>query len=88
MLERGKKRILRRIGGEIVIAEDAQGGVEERILIMQDERIEGIEVAALCGLDEGGFVHEILLYSNCNRFVTQYLSYFNYQIMQAQEYFL
>ncbi len=57
MLERGKKRILRCIGGEIVIAKDAQGGVEERILIMQDERIESIEVAALRGLDEGGFVH-------------------------------
>ncbi len=63
MLERGKKRILRGIGGEIVIAEDAQGGVEERILIMQDERVEGIEVAALRGLDEGGFVHRIMLYS-------------------------
>ena len=69
MLERGKKRILRGIGGEIVIAEDAQGGVEERILIMQDERIEGIEVAALRGLDEGGFVHNIMLYLNCNLFV-------------------
>ena len=60
MLERGKERVLRGIGGEIVIAEDAQGGVEERVLIMQDERIEGIEVAALGGLDEGGFVHCIL----------------------------
>ena len=63
MLERGKKRILSRIGSEIVIAEDAQGGVEERVLIMQDERIEGIKIAALRGLDEGGFVHVIMLYS-------------------------
>ena len=60
MLERGKERILRRIGGEIVIAEDAQGGIEERILIMQDQRVEGIEVAALCGLDERRFVHYVL----------------------------
>ena len=60
MLERGKKRILRCISGEIVIAEDAQGGVVERILIMLDERVEGIEVAALRGLDEGRFVHCIL----------------------------
>ena len=60
MLEGGKKRILRGVGGEIVIAEDAQGGVEECILIMQDERVEGIEVAALCGLDESRFVHCIL----------------------------
>lgn len=30
---------------------------------MQDKRVERIEVAALRGLDEGRFVHELMLYS-------------------------
>lgn len=41
----------------VFVAEDAQGCVEDGILIMQDERIERIEIAFLRGLDESGFVH-------------------------------
>lgn len=48
---------MRRVGGLVFVAEDAEGGVEHAVLIMQDERVEGVEVAALRVGDEGLFVH-------------------------------
>jgi hypothetical protein len=45
----------------VFVAEDAQCRVEDRILIMQDERVERVEVALLRGLDECGFVHGCIL---------------------------
>ena len=56
-LESRNERVLGGIGGKIVIAEDTERGIEHAILVVQDERVEGVKVAALCVLNESLFVH-------------------------------
>ena len=46
-LESGNKSILGGIRGKIVIAEDAKGGIEHTVLVMQDKRIKGVQIAFL-----------------------------------------
>lgn len=55
--EGGDEGFLRGVGGAVFVSEDAKRGVEDHVLIMQDKGVEGVEVAALGGGDEGGFVH-------------------------------
>jgi len=55
--EGGDEGFLRGVGGAVFVTEDAQRGVEDHVLIMEDKAVEGVEVAALGGGDEGGFVH-------------------------------
>ena len=50
------------VGGLVFIAEDAQGRVEEGILISKDKRIKGVEVAALGGVDKSWFIHGLLCF--------------------------
>ena len=48
---------LRRIFSEVFITENAKRCMKNRILIMQNERIEGIKIAILCRMYERSFVH-------------------------------
>ena len=51
------ERFLSGIGGEVFISEDAERGVVDAVLVMQDKCIEGVEIAFLRIVDEGLFVH-------------------------------
>jgi hypothetical protein len=53
----GDEGFLGGIGGLGIVAENAQGGVVERILVGQHEPVEGLEVTMLRVVDQGGFIH-------------------------------
>lgn len=55
--ESGDESLLCGILRHIFIAEDAQSGVEDHVLIMKDQGVESVQIAFLCGVDECVFVH-------------------------------
>ena len=58
--KRGNEGFLGGISGHVVIAKNAQGGVESAVLVGEYEPVEGIEVTVLGVTDKGGFVHKCL----------------------------
>ena len=60
--KRRNERFLGGICGEVFIAENAERGIVNAILIVQDERVEGVETASLRVVDKGLFVHRKRFY--------------------------
>jgi len=65
----GDEGFLNGVGGPVFISEGAQGDVEERVLVKQDEGIEGIQVAVLGASNEVGFVGR----EKCESFHTYFI---------------
>jgi hypothetical protein len=51
----GDEGFLHGVGGAVFVSEGAQGNVEERVLVEQDEGVESLQVAALGADNEVGF---------------------------------
>jgi CBS domain containing-hemolysin-like protein len=46
-LESGNKSILGDIRGQVIIAEDAKGGIKHTVLVMQNQRVKSVQITFL-----------------------------------------